>query len=83
MHQEYDDELDDDELGIESKLWYTSLNDFKPLTFKYLSGRYSSAYFACSVKTGQHYILKKFEKGALAQHLISWQGIMPSRRRYM
>ncbi|GLC37330.1 hypothetical protein PLESTM_000569200 [Pleodorina starrii] len=66
MNQEFEDESEEDELGVEGKLWFTSLSDFKPLTFKYLSGRYSSAFFACSVKTGQHYILKKFEKGKMS-----------------
>ncbi|GFR45653.1 hypothetical protein Agub_g7064 [Astrephomene gubernaculifera] len=62
MHHEYEEDADAEEEGEEGRLWFTSLADFKPLTFKYLSGRYSSAFFACSVKTGQHYILKQFEK---------------------
>ncbi|GLI59304.1 hypothetical protein VaNZ11_001157 [Volvox africanus] len=64
MNHEFD-QMDEDDVGVDGKLWFTSLNDFKPLTFKYLSGRYSSAFFACSVKTGQHYILKKFDKGKM------------------
>ncbi|GIL46486.1 hypothetical protein Vafri_3454 [Volvox africanus] len=64
MNHEFD-QMEEDDMGVDGKLWFTSLNDFKPLTFKYLSGRYSSAFFACSVKTGEHYILKKFEKGKM------------------
>ncbi len=67
MNQEYEDAWDDEDEEDDGRLWFTSLNDFKPLTFKYLTGRYSSAFFACSVKTGQHYILKQFEKGASAR----------------
>ncbi|KXZ51578.1 hypothetical protein GPECTOR_12g541 [Gonium pectorale] len=66
MNQEYDDAFDNEEDDEDGRLWFTSLNDFKPLTFKYLTGRYSSAYFACSVKTGQHYILKQFEKDKMS-----------------
>lgn len=60
---DYEEEPTEEEEVDEGPLWFTSLADFKPLSFKYLSGRYSSSYFACSVKTGEYYILKQYEKG--------------------
>ncbi|KAG2448738.1 hypothetical protein HYH02_006092 [Chlamydomonas schloesseri] len=62
VNQEFLDDDKSEEEVDEGPLWFTSLSDFKPLTFKYLTGRYSSAYFACAIKTGEHYILKQFEK---------------------
>lgn len=63
VHQDLSEDEKSEEEVDEGPLWFTSLSDFKPLTFKYLTGRYSSAYFACAIKTGEHYILKQFEKG--------------------
>ncbi|KAG2498335.1 hypothetical protein HYH03_003595 [Edaphochlamys debaryana] len=67
MNQNFEDEPED-EPEPEGPLWFTSLADFKPLTFKYLTGRFTHAYFACSVKTGEHYILKQFEKAKMSSN---------------
>ncbi|PNH03336.1 hypothetical protein TSOC_010613 [Tetrabaena socialis] len=64
MNQDFEDEAEEEEEEA-GPLWFTSLAEFKPLTFKYRSGRYSSCYFACSVKTGEHYILKQYEKAKM------------------
>eukprot|EP00775_Hariotina_reticulata_P006582 gene6582-6810_t len=46
----------------EQELWFTSLDDFKPICHMLHRGRYMTAYFACAIKTGQHFLLKKFDK---------------------
>ncbi|KAF6262064.1 hypothetical protein COO60DRAFT_1699492 [Scenedesmus sp. NREL 46B-D3] len=43
-------------------LWFTSLDDFKPICHMLHRGRYMTAYFACANKTGQHFLLKKYDK---------------------
>lgn len=43
-------------------LWFTSLDDFKPICHMLHKGKYMSAYFACANRTGQHFLLKKFDK---------------------
>ncbi|KAG2432988.1 hypothetical protein HXX76_008716 [Chlamydomonas incerta] len=66
VNQDFLDDDKSEEEVDEGPLWFTALSDFKPLTFKYLTGRYSSAYFACAIKTGEHYILKQFEKDKMS-----------------
>ncbi|WIA20932.1 hypothetical protein OEZ85_005274 [Tetradesmus obliquus] len=46
----------------EEELWFTSLDDFKPICHMLHRGRYMTAYFACANKTGQHFLLKKYDK---------------------
>lgn len=46
----------------QEELWFTSLDDFKPICHMLHRGRYMTAYFACANKTGQHFLLKKFDK---------------------
>eukprot|EP00879_Flechtneria_rotunda_P028221 GHRR01030310.1.p1 GENE.GHRR01030310.1~~GHRR01030310.1.p1 ORF type:complete len:256 (+),score=66.20 GHRR01030310.1:1141-1908(+) len=43
-------------------LWFTGLDDFKPICHMLHRGRYMTAYFACANKTGQHFLLKKYDK---------------------
>jgi hypothetical protein len=38
------------------------LDDFKPICHMLHRGRHMVAYFACANKTGQHFLLKKFDK---------------------
>lgn len=65
------------------ELWFTSLDDFKPICHMLHRGRYMAAYFACANKTGQHFLLKKFDKrgflddfpvGAAAHMLVVTSG---------
>jgi len=52
----------DDAGPQQEELWFTGLDDFKPICHMLHRGRYMSAYFACANKTGQHFLLKKFDK---------------------
>lgn len=52
----------DAEAEEQEELWFTSLDDFKPICHMLHRGRYMTAYFACANKTGQHFLLKKFDK---------------------
>ena len=53
--------------AVEEPLWFTSLADFKPLTYMYHRGRFCSCFFACAHRTGEHYVLKRYEKGIIIQ----------------
>lgn len=53
------------------ELWFTSLDDFKPICHMLHRGRYMAAYFACANKTGQHFLLKKFDKRGLDDFLAA------------
>lgn len=57
----------------QEELWFTSLDDFKPICHMLHRGRYMTAYFACANKTGQHFLLKKFDKRASAASR-RWEG---------
>lgn len=52
----------DDTAPQQEELWFTGLDDFKPICHMLHRGRYMSAYFACANKTGQHFLLKKYDK---------------------
>jgi hypothetical protein len=52
----------DESAEEQEELWFTSLDDFKPICHMLHRGRYMTAYFACANKTGQHFLLKKFDK---------------------
>ena len=52
----------DDAATEQEELWFTSLDDFKPICHMLHRGRYMMAYFACANKTGQHFLLKKYDK---------------------
>jgi hypothetical protein len=54
----------------EGPLWFTSLEEFKPLQYAFHSGRYVLVYFACCKRTGEHFVLKRFDKGG-------WRGGPP------
>ncbi len=56
--------------GMGDDLWFTSLDDFKPLCHMLHRGRYVTSYFACAHKTGQHFLLKKYEK----REFLRWHG---------
>lgn len=43
--------------------WFTSLEDFHPLQYRYHQGKYMESWFACALVTGEHFILKKCLKG--------------------
>lgn len=43
-------------------LWFASLEDFKPIVHILHRGRYMTASFACARATGQHFVLKKYDK---------------------
>jgi hypothetical protein len=51
----------------EGPLWFTSLEEFKPLEYAFHSGRYVTAFFACRKVTGEHFVLKRFDKGGWGQ----------------
>lgn len=66
--KEYQEEGAGEQEVVEAApLWFTSLDDFKPITFMYYRGRYMCSFFACSIRTGEHFILKKYERGACAR----------------
>lgn len=46
------------------ELWFTGLDDFKPICHMLHRGRTMTAYFACAHATGQHFLLKKYDKRA-------------------
>jgi hypothetical protein len=48
--------------------WFTSLEEFRPLQYRYYSGAFMESYFACTVKTGEHYVLKRYFKGGYKSH---------------
>lgn len=52
----------DDAGADQEELWFTSLDDFKPICHMLHRGRFMTAYFACANKTGQHFLLKKYDK---------------------
>jgi hypothetical protein len=52
------------EEDAERGFWYTSMEQFKPLHHKLHRGKHMTAYFACSVITGEHFVLKAYPKGA-------------------
>lgn len=57
----------------QEELWFTSLDDFKPICHMLHRGRYMVAYFACANKTGQHFLLKKFDKReCVLTRALSW-----------
>ncbi len=55
------------ELGLREDVYFTSLHDFVPIDFMYKRTRQVRMFFACSKVTGHHYILKRFDRGALAR----------------
>lgn len=50
-----------EEEGVQD-LWFTSLDDFKPLCHMVHRGHIMTAWFAQANKTGQHFVLKKYDK---------------------
>eukprot|EP00798_Chlamydomonas_sp_ICE-L_P002232 gene2232-33714_t len=54
---EYPDEEEDEDL-----VWFTSLADFKPLTFCFLRTQYKECYYASAIKGGKNHVLKIFHK---------------------
>jgi hypothetical protein len=48
--------------GEAEALWFTGLEDFKPLCHMVHRGHVMTAWFAQANKTGQHFVLKKYDK---------------------
>jgi len=46
-------------------LWFTQLEDFKPLCHMLHRGHVMTAWFAQANRTGHHFVLKKFDKSEL------------------
>ncbi len=42
---------------------FTSLDQFRPLSYRYHLGPFSESWFACADRTGEHLILKIYSKG--------------------
>lgn len=49
----------------DEELWFTSMDDFKPVCHMLHRGKFMTAYFACANRTGQHFVLKKYDKREL------------------
>lgn len=56
-HNEEDEGQDD------VRIWYTSLDEFRPLNQRFHTGKFMESYYAKSIKTGQHLVVKKYIKG--------------------
>jgi hypothetical protein len=42
------------------------VGDFKPLEYGFHGGRYMLAQFACSLRTGEHFVMKRYRKSESA-----------------
>lgn len=60
----------DDEPQEEEITRFSSLDEFRPLTYRYHLGPFSESWFACAVKNGEHFILKIYHKGERQTRLI-------------
>ncbi|GAX84166.1 hypothetical protein CEUSTIGMA_g11589.t1 [Chlamydomonas eustigma] len=49
----------------EAPEWLTSLEEFKPVTLQLHSNKIRQTFFARSIHSGKHYVLKKYEKGEM------------------
>jgi hypothetical protein len=47
----------------EAPEWFTSLQEFKPITLQLHSNKIRQSFFARSIHSGKYYVLKKYEKG--------------------
>ena len=48
---------------VVSRVWYTSADDFKPLKQRFYSRGYKESYYAYSLKTNEHLVVKKYIRG--------------------
>ena len=58
------DGVEDQDQDLECT-WYTSPDDFKPLTQRFYSGGYKESYYAYSLKTKEYHVVKKFIRGKI------------------
>ena len=62
-------EVDEEQADV--RVWYTSLEEFRPLNQCFHTGKFMECYYAKSIKTGQHLVVKKYTKGTPASpHLL-------------
>lgn len=55
----------DDDLReqAEARIWYTSLEEFKPLNQRFFAGEFKESFYAKSLKTGEYHVIKKYCRG--------------------
>jgi hypothetical protein len=54
----------------QAPLWFTTISDFKPLEYGFHGGRFMLAQFACSLRTGEHFVMKRYRKRESARCLL-------------
>ena len=53
----------EEEDKVETRVWHTSLDEFKPLTQKFFSLGFKESHYGRSLRTGEYHVIKKYYKG--------------------
>jgi len=54
---------DENDEQVVKRRWYTSADEFKPLSYRFYSGGYKETYYAWSLKTKEYLVVKKLIRG--------------------